>query len=86
MKRGVIIYTAGEAPTSWTEEKERFVKGSIAGAQAVEIITTRTGYFDVLDAWWSLNAKGMDYIECQLAMFTENGELNDMGRTLRLSG
>lgn len=86
MKRGLIIYAAGEAPTSWTEEKEKFVKGSIVGAQAVEIITTRTGHFDVLDAWWSLNSKGMDYIECKLAMFTEEGELNDMGRTLRLSG
>jgi len=86
LKRGLIIYTAGEAPTSWTEEKEKFVKDSIVGAQAVEIITTRTGHFDILDAWWSLNSKGMDYIECKLAMFTEDGELNDMGRTLRLSG
>lgn len=86
MKRGVIIYTAGEAPASWTEDKEKLVKSSVIGAEAVEIITTRTGHFDVLDAWWSLNSKGMDYIECKLAMFTEEGELNDMGRTLRLSG
>ena len=86
MKKGVIIYTAGEAPTSWTEEKEKFVKSSIVGAQAVEIITTRTGHFDVLDAWWSLNAKGMDHIECKLATFTEDGELDDMGRSLRLRG
>jgi len=86
MKRGVIIYTAGEAPASWTEDKEKLVKSSVIEAEAVEIITTRTGHFDVLDAWWSLNSKGMDYIECKLAMFTEDGELNDMGRTLRLSG
>jgi len=86
MKRGVIIYTAGEAPASWTEDKEKLVKASVVGAEAVEIITTRTGHFDVLDAWWSLNSKGMDYIECKLAMFTEDGELNDTGRILRLCG
>jgi hypothetical protein len=86
MKRGVIIYTAGEAPASWTEDKEKLVKASVVGAEAVEIITTRTGHFDVLDAWWSLNSKGMDYIECKLAMFTENGDLNDTGRILRLCG
>jgi hypothetical protein len=86
MKRGVIIYTAGEAPASWTEDKEKLVKSSVVEAEAVEIITTRTGHFDVLDAWWSLNSKGMDYIECKLAMFTEDGELNDTGRILRLCG
>jgi hypothetical protein len=86
MKRGVIIYTAGEAPASWTEDKEKLVKASVVGAEAVEIITTRTGHFDVLDAWWALNSKGMDYIECKLAMFTENGDLNDTGRILRLCG
>jgi hypothetical protein len=86
MKRGVIIYTAGEAPASWTEDKEKLVKSSVIGAEAVEIITTRTGHFDILDAWWSLNSKGMDYIECKLAMFTEDGELNDTGRILRLCG
>jgi hypothetical protein len=86
MKRGVIIYTAGEAPASWTEDKEKLVKASVVGAEAVEIITTRTGHFDVLDAWWSLNSKGMDYIECKLAIFAENGDLNDTGRILRLCG
>jgi len=86
LKRGVIIYAAGEAPSSWTEEKEKLVKGSILGAQAVEIITSRTGHFDVLDAWWSLNSKGMDYIECKLAMFTKDGELKETGKALRLAG
>jgi hypothetical protein len=86
LKRGVIIYTVGEAPASWTEDREKLMKSSVFGAEAVEIITTRTGHFDVLDAWWSLKSKGMNYIECKLAMFTEDGELNDTGRILRLCG
>jgi hypothetical protein len=86
LKRGVIIYTAGEAPPTWTDEKERSVKSLIQGVEVVEIITTQTGHYDVMDAWWSLKSKGMDYIECKLAMFTENGELNDTGRILRLCG
>ena len=86
MKRGVIIYTAGEAPATWTDEKERSVKSSIQGVEAVEIITTQTGHYDVMDAWWSLKSKGMNYIECKLAIFTEDGELNDTGRILRLCG
>jgi hypothetical protein len=86
MKKGVIIYTAGEAPASWTEEKEKLVKRSIAGAEAVEIITTRTGHFDILDAWWALSSKGMANIECKMATFTGDGELKDTGRTLRLCG
>jgi len=86
VKRGMIIYAAGEAPASWTENKERLVKRSVVEAEAVEIITSRTGHYDVMDAWWSLHAKGMAHIECKLAMFAEDGELNDTGRILRLCG
>lgn len=86
MKRGVIIYAAGEAPANWTDEKEKNVKKSIPGAEAVEIITTQTGHYDVMDAWWSLKSKGMAYIECKMAIFTQDGELEETGRALRLSG
>jgi hypothetical protein len=86
LKNGVIIYAAGEAPASWTENKERVVKQSITGVDAVEIITTRTGHFDVMDAWWSLKVKGVALIECKMAEFTANGELKETGRTLRLCG
>jgi hypothetical protein len=86
LKSGVIIYAAGEAPASWTEDKERAVKQSITGVDAVEIITTRTGHFDVMDAWWSLKARGVALVECKMAEFTANGELKETGRTLRLCG
>jgi hypothetical protein len=86
VKRGVIIYAAGEAPASWTEEKEELLKKTLPGAQAVEVITTRTGHFDVLDAWWSLRSKGMAHIECKLAVFADDGQLRETGRALRLCG
>jgi hypothetical protein len=86
VKRGVIIYTAGEAPASWTEEQEKLVKKSVVGAEAVEIITTKTGHFDILDAWWSLKTRGMAHIECKMAIFTKDGELKETGSALRLCG
>jgi hypothetical protein len=86
MKCGVIIYAAGEAPLSWTENKEQVAKRTIGGVESVEIITTRTGHFDVMDAWWSLTVRGMDYVECRMAEFTENGDLKETGRVLRLCG
>jgi hypothetical protein len=86
MKSGVIIYAAGEAPASWTEDKERAVKHSMSGVEFIEIITSRTGHFDVMDAWGSLKVRGAVYVECKMAEFTPNGELKETGRTLRLCG
>jgi len=86
LKRGVIIYTTGEAPVFWTDDNERVLKRSIPGVEAVEIITTRTGHYDVMDAWRSLQTMGMAHVECRMATFTENGELRDTGRVLRLCG
>lgn len=86
MKRGLIVYTAGEAPASWTVDNERIVKNAIPGVEAVEIITSQTGHFDVMDAWWFLKARGMAHVECKIAIFTEDGKLKDTGRTLRLCG
>jgi hypothetical protein len=86
MKKGLIIYAAGGAPASWTEDQEQLVKSSVVGAEAVEIITQHTGHYDVLDAWWSLMVKGMARIECRLALFTSDGQLAETGRSIRLCG
>ena len=51
MKSGVIICAARSAPVTWTEDDEVSIKNAEAEADLVEIITTRTGHFDVLDAW-----------------------------------
>jgi hypothetical protein len=86
LKRGVIIYVAGEAPESWNDDHERGVKELLPRVDAIEIITNRTGHFDVMDAWWSLHSKGMTHIECWMAMFAEKVELRDTGRVLMLCG
>ena len=52
----------------------------------MEIITSGTGHYDVLDAWWALSAKGMAHIECRLAVFGEDEHLKETGRTIRLCG
>jgi hypothetical protein len=86
LKRGVIIYVTGEAPESWSDDHERCIRQSLPGVDAIEIITNRTGHFDVMDAWWSLHAKGMAHIECWMAMFTEKVELRDTERVFMLGG
>ena len=59
MKSGVIIYVAGNAPRGWSEGDETRIRSTESQADLIEIITTETGHFDVLDAWRDLLSKGM---------------------------
>jgi hypothetical protein len=86
MKSGVIIYVAGSAPLDWTEDYEVHIRSSESEADLVEIITTKTGHFDVLDAWRDLLSKGMSLVTCKMAVFSESGEIEFTGRELRLCG
>ena len=86
MKSGVIIYVAGSAPENWTEDDEARIRRMEPVADLVEVITTRTGHFDVLDAWRDLLSRGMSLITCKMAIFNESGEIKMTGRELRLSG
>ena len=86
MKSGVIIYVAGSAPEDWTEDDEAHVRRSESKADLIEIITTKTGHFDVLDAWWNLLSKGMSLVTCKMAVFRECGEIEFTGKQLRLCG
>ena len=86
MKTGFIIYAAGSPPPGWNEEREKGIKKSLPGADAVEIITSETGHFDVLDAWYELVTKGISLIVCKLAVFSESGQMKLTGRDLRLCG
>ena len=82
MKSGVIIYVAGNAPEYWTEDDEAHIKNTVPEADLVEIITTKTGHFDVLDAWRNLLSRGT----CKMAFFNESGEIKMTGQELRLCG
>jgi len=86
MKSGVIIYVAGNAPQDWTENDEAGVRNLESQADLIEIITTQTGHFDVLDAWRALLSKGMSRVTCKMAVFGESGEIEFTGRELRLYG
>ena len=86
MKSGVIIYVAGNAPQDWTENDEAGVRNLESQADLIEIITTQTGHFDVLDAWRDLLSKGMSRVTFKMAVFGESGEIEFTGRELRLCG
>jgi len=86
MKSGVIIYVTGNAPQDWTENDEADVRNLEAQADLIEIITTQTGHFDVLDAWRDLLSKGMSRVTFKMAVFGESGEIEFTGRELRLCG
>ena len=86
MKSGVIIYVAGNAPQGWSEGDETHIRSTESQADLIEIITTKTGHFDVLDAWWNLLSKGMSLVTCKMAVFRESGEIQFTGSELRLCG
>ena len=86
MKSGLIIYVVGKEPSSWDADFEKQTIKQNIPADLIEIITTHTGHFDVLDAWCSLMIRGMKQITCMIGEFTPNGKLALTGRELRLCG
>jgi hypothetical protein len=86
MKSGLIIYVTGDAPDSWTEENEVSIKNAESKADLIEIITTKTGHFDIIDAWRELVTRGMSTITCKLACFNASGRIEMTNKTLRLCG
>jgi hypothetical protein len=86
MKSGLIIYVVGKEPPNWDADSGRKTIKQKIQADLVEIITTQTGHFDVIDAWCSLMIRGMKQITCMIAEFTPNGTLALTGRELRLCG
>jgi len=86
MKIGIIIYVAGNAPENWTEENETTVKSSESEADLIEIITSQTGHFDIIDAWREFIARGMEKVTCKMAYFGKTGNIELTGNQLRLCG
>jgi hypothetical protein len=86
MRKGVIIYVAGDAPQDWTEADDVRVKRLEPDADLVEVITTMTGHFDIIDAWKELVSRGMQKITCKMAVFGDLGQIEFTGHRLRLCG
>ena len=84
MKTGTIIYVVGEEMVGFDMLKA--IKDLQIKADRVEIISSRSGHFDVMDAWWSLTAKGMQRIVCVLAEIVNDTGLKLTGREMQLCG
>ncbi len=85
MKTGAIIYITGEHNQDTFDEDEAVKKLKIS-ADRVEIVSSGSNHFDIMDAWWLLTAKGMKQITCMAATVKEQSELVLTGRELRLCG
>lgn len=86
MKTGLIVYVVGTEPVNWDADSNSRAIQQICQADLVEIITVKSGHFDVLDAWWSLLTRGMKRIVCIIGEFTPTGELTLKERSLCLCG
>ena len=86
MKNGIIVYVAGLAPATWSEESEEMLKKDAVGADSVECITSCSGHFDIADAWHALTVRGMNHIVCKSAVFDEAGQVRFTGKEMRLCG
>ncbi len=83
MKTGAIIYVIGKENDKDFDVKEA-VKNLKIEADKVEIVSSRSGHFDIMDAWWSLTAKGMKRIVCMIAEIVNDSDIKLTGREIQL--
>ncbi len=86
MKTGAIVYIAGGERMGDDFDLEEAIERLNLGADRVEVVSPKAGYFDVMDAWWMLTAKGMRMIVCMIAEVVDRSQLKLTGRELRLCG
>ncbi len=86
MKTGVIVYVVGSENRLEGSDLTEAVKRLNIDAERVEIVSSSSGHFDVMDAWWALTTKGMSRIVCLIAEVSRNARLRLTGRELRLCG
>ena len=86
MKTGAIVYVAGSEKMKDDFDGERAVRRLNLKADRIEVVSSRVGHFNVMDAWWMLLAKGMSRIVCLIAEVVNGSELKLTGRELRIWG
>jgi len=86
MKRGVIVYIAGDVPNEWNEDLNEMINCLGVQADIVEVVASTFGSYDIHYAWWKLVSKGVQSISCKLAMFDSEEKLRFTGKELRLCG
>lgn len=86
MKTGAIVYVVGKENVSNDFNITAAVRNLEINAERVELVSPGSGHFDIMDAWWSLTAKGMKHIVCLIAEVVNGTELKLTGRKIQLCG
>ena len=84
MKTGAIVYVVGKENLSEDFDMEVALKNLEIDADRVELVSSGSGHYDIMDAWWSLTAKGMKRIVCMIAEIVNGSDLRLTGREIQL--
>jgi len=84
MKTGAIVYVVGKENLSEDFDMEVALKNLKIDADRVELVSSGSGHYDIMDAWWSLTAKGMKHIVCMIAEIVNGSDLRLTGREIQL--
>ena len=85
MKKGVIIYIAGDA--GHPDREPPNIKETLnIDADSVEIVSGRSNGFDIHNAAWRMTAAGMETIVCLTAVYNASDDLRLTGRMMKLCG
>jgi len=87
MKKGVIVYVAGENSSGESRfDQNDFAREYGLSADSMEFVSRSRGHSDIHDAWWKLTVKGMQMITCMIAELDDKGSLMLTGHQMRLCG
>ena len=84
MKTGAIVYVVGKENLTKNFDMAVALKNLEIDADRVELVSPGSGHFDIMDAWWSLTAKGMKRIVCLIAEIVNGSDLRLTGREIQL--
>ena len=84
MKTGAIVYVVGKENFPKNFDMAVALKNLEIDADRVELVSPGSGHFDIMDAWWSLTAKGMKRIVCMIAEIVNGSDLRLTGREIQL--
>ena len=84
MKTGAIVYVVGKENLSKYFDITVAVKKLEIDAERIELVSSGSGHYDIMDAWWSLTAKGMKRIICLIAEVVNGSDLRLTGREIQL--
>lgn len=84
MKTGAIVYVVGKEYFPKDFDMAGALKNLEIDVERVELVSSGSGHYDIMDAWWSLTAKGMKRIICLIAEVVNGSDLRLTGREIQL--